>query len=299
MSVVDALLALLLLALAVACLWTRSARTGSLLFIAFGLLLALAWVRLGAIDVALAEAAIGAGVAGALLLDAARQFDRPPGVAGPGSGPVPVPGSWPLALLLFALFALLLQALLAIDPVAGTATRALVATLPQAEIAHPVTAVLLSFRAYDTLLEIAVLLVAVLAAQAAPPALRASPGQDPLLAAVAGWIVALAVLVALYLLWAGSTRTGGAFQAAAVLTGALLIARYSALPAGGRLWSSPLLQVAGLLVFIVVGLAGAATATAVLGYPPGWAGVLVLAIEAALMLSIAASLLALFGWKER
>lgn len=40
------------------------------LFIAFGLLLALAWVRLDAPDVALAEAAIGAGLTGALLLTA-------------------------------------------------------------------------------------------------------------------------------------------------------------------------------------------------------------------------------------
>jgi len=38
------------------------------LFIAFGLLLAVAWVRLQAPDIALAEAAIGAGVTGALLL---------------------------------------------------------------------------------------------------------------------------------------------------------------------------------------------------------------------------------------
>ena len=38
------------------------------LFIAFGLILALAWVRLDAPDVALAEAAIGAGLTGALLL---------------------------------------------------------------------------------------------------------------------------------------------------------------------------------------------------------------------------------------
>lgn len=38
------------------------------LFIAFGLLLAVAWVRLKAPDIALAEAAIGAGVTGALLL---------------------------------------------------------------------------------------------------------------------------------------------------------------------------------------------------------------------------------------
>lgn len=40
------------------------------LFVAFGLLLALAWVRLDAPDVALAEAAIGTGLTGALLLAA-------------------------------------------------------------------------------------------------------------------------------------------------------------------------------------------------------------------------------------
>lgn len=37
-------------------------------FISFGLLMALAWLRLGAPDVALAEAAVGAGVTGSLLL---------------------------------------------------------------------------------------------------------------------------------------------------------------------------------------------------------------------------------------
>jgi uncharacterized MnhB-related membrane protein len=40
------------------------------LFVALGLLTALAWVRLSAPDIALAEAAIGAGITGALLLDA-------------------------------------------------------------------------------------------------------------------------------------------------------------------------------------------------------------------------------------
>lgn len=38
------------------------------LFVAFGLLMTLAWVRLDAIDVALAEAGIGAGFTGALFL---------------------------------------------------------------------------------------------------------------------------------------------------------------------------------------------------------------------------------------
>ncbi len=46
------------------------------LFIAFGLLLSLAWVRLQAPDVALAEAAIGAGVTGALLLVALGRLRR-------------------------------------------------------------------------------------------------------------------------------------------------------------------------------------------------------------------------------
>lgn len=40
------------------------------MFIVFGLLMTLAWCRLKAPDIALAEAAIGAGLTGALLLDA-------------------------------------------------------------------------------------------------------------------------------------------------------------------------------------------------------------------------------------
>lgn len=296
MNSVDALLALVLLALAVTCLWVKSARTGSLLFIAFGLLLALAWVRLGAIDVALAEAAIGAGIAGALLLDAARQFEHSPA----GQDSVRAPSPWPPSLLMVVLAAVLLHALSTIEPLAGNATRAVSAALESSEIAHPVTAVLLAFRAYDTLLEIAVLLVAVLAAQAAPSAIRTRPEHDPTLAAVAGWMVPIAVLVAVYLLWAGSSRTGGAFQAAAVLAGAILLARFSGQwPDADRLWQHAGVRVFGLVTFIVVGLSGAFTAGAVLGYPAGWTGMLVLGIEAALMLSIAASLLALFGWKER
>lgn len=49
------------------------------LFIVFGLLVALAWTRLGAPDIALAEAAIGAGLTGALLLDAVGHLRPEPG----------------------------------------------------------------------------------------------------------------------------------------------------------------------------------------------------------------------------
>jgi len=43
-------------------------------YISFSLVLSLAWVRLSAPDVALAEAAIGAGLTGALLLAALRRI---------------------------------------------------------------------------------------------------------------------------------------------------------------------------------------------------------------------------------
>jgi energy-converting hydrogenase B subunit D len=66
--VLDTLLVLILLWLAWAALASRDLFRGIVLFIAFGLVLAMAWARLGAPDVALAEAAIGAGLTGALLL---------------------------------------------------------------------------------------------------------------------------------------------------------------------------------------------------------------------------------------
>lgn len=68
----DLLLSLSLLGLATATLGSAEPRRAVILFIAFGLLLALVWARLRAPDVALAEAAIGAGLSGALMLAAAR-----------------------------------------------------------------------------------------------------------------------------------------------------------------------------------------------------------------------------------
>jgi energy-converting hydrogenase B subunit D len=65
----DILLALALIWSAVRSLTVRDLFRAVILFIVFGLLMALAWARLDAPDIALAEAAIGAGLAGAMLLD--------------------------------------------------------------------------------------------------------------------------------------------------------------------------------------------------------------------------------------
>ena len=65
----DILLALALIWSAVRSLTVHDLFRAVILFIVFGLLMALAWARLDAPDIALAEAAIGAGLAGAMLLD--------------------------------------------------------------------------------------------------------------------------------------------------------------------------------------------------------------------------------------
>lgn len=70
----DALLVFALLVTATGVLWSRDLFRAVVMFIAFGLLMSLAWVRLQAPDIALAEAIIGAGLSGVLLLDAVNHL---------------------------------------------------------------------------------------------------------------------------------------------------------------------------------------------------------------------------------
>ncbi|GAB3315527.1 MnhB domain-containing protein [Haliea atlantica] len=172
--------------------------------------------------------------------------------------------------------------------------------LPDSGVSHPVTAVLLNFRSYDTLLEIGVLVIAgmvgiSLARTSAleDPAMRSA---DPLLHALLRLFLPLLVLLAGWLLWAGSSRPGGAFQAGALLAAAGVLGRLAGLPMAflrpGTLLRAGL--VLGFSVFLLIALLGALDGRAFLAYPPGLAGALILVIEAGLSLSIGMILLALF-----
>lgn len=65
---IDALLAIALVAGGWLALYRSDINRAVLLFFVFGFLMTLAWVRIGAPDLALAEAAVGTGVTGALLI---------------------------------------------------------------------------------------------------------------------------------------------------------------------------------------------------------------------------------------
>ncbi len=74
--ILDLLLAFALLLIAWTSLSSPDLFRSVVLFITFGLLVALVWVRLGAPDVAMAEAAVGSGLTGALLLSTLSHMRR-------------------------------------------------------------------------------------------------------------------------------------------------------------------------------------------------------------------------------
>lgn len=173
--------------------------------------------------------------------------------------------------------------------------------LPDAGASHPVTAVLLDFRAYDTWLEVGVLLLAVLAVLAiarladAGTTINDEPRQAFVSDAVAVG-VPLLVLVGGLLLWLGSHAPGGAFQAGAMLAAAAIVVWLNGRCSVGSL-RRPLLQVAiavGFVAFLAVGVLALLAGRPLLDYPPALAGSLVIVVELGVALSVGAGLSLLF-----
>jgi multisubunit Na+/H+ antiporter MnhB subunit len=175
------------------------------------------------------------------------------------------------------------------------------AYLTESGVRHPVTAVLLNYRGYDTLLEIAVLQAAVLGVLAFRPTRpvslrRTRPDPSPVLRALTHWITPLIALTAGYLLWAGAYRPGGAFQAGAVLAGGGVLLRLVGAIPGFRSPNTGLRMglVLGFAVFLAAATMPLSGGSSLLEYREVRAAVSILLIESALTLSIAAVLVTLF-----
>ena len=148
-------------------------------------------------------------------------------------------------------------------------------------VGNPITAVLLAYRAMDTMLEAIVLLLALIGVWSlAPdrvwggrPGPRHNADPDGILAFVARVLPPIGIIVGIYIFWVGADHPGGKFQGATIVAAMWLLVMMAGLadaPPIGRRWLRVLL-VAGPLVFIAVGLAGALTAGAFLAYPDGFA----------------------------
>jgi multisubunit Na+/H+ antiporter MnhB subunit len=283
--------ALLLLALAVWSVVVRDAFLAVAGFVAYGLLLALVWVRLFGIDVALTEAAIGGGLTGALLLGAVARLRGTEAACRAerrGAGVHAFAG-----LLAAGVTAVLVACVLALPEPAPTLAPQVAGNLDATGVGNPITGVLLAFRALDTLLEAIVLVIALIGVWSlAPdgvwggrPGLRHHADPNGVLAYLARLLPPIGIVIGIYLFWAGADHPGGKFQAATILAAMWMLVQMAGLadsPAVKNTWLRTGIVV-GPLVFIAVGLAGLATAGAFLGYPPDWAKPMIVVVELALL----------------
>jgi multisubunit Na+/H+ antiporter MnhB subunit len=184
-------------------------------------------------------------------------------------------------------------------PAPGLAPAAM-ASLAATGLGNPVTAVLMAYRAVDTLLEVVVLLLALVGVWSlavdrfwgGQPTLAGHDSRDRMLVFLGRLLPPAGIVVAIHIFWIGSTAPGGEFQGATILAAMWVLAALAGLVAAPRVGRRRLrlLLVVGPMVFLAVGLAGAVLAGAFLAYPELYAKLVILAIEVPVTLSIAAIL---------
>ena len=301
----------LLTMVVVVAVWTilvRDSFAAVIGYACYGLLLAFAWVRLAAIDAALTEAAIGGGLTSVLLIRAAVRLRRTETAA---LAETLAPVQRILAAVFSATVAVALGAVvLSLPEPAPTLAPSVAEHIASTGLGNAVTAVLLAFRATDTLLEAVVLVFALIAVWSLAPDRfwGGRPGPhyhleaNGLLAYLARLLPPLGIIVAIYVFWVGADLPGGKFQAGTLLAAMWLLTIMAGLtdaPPVNRCWLRIAL-VTGSAVFLAIGFAGVPLAGAFLAYPEGYAKPLILIIEAASMLSIAVTLaLLVLGPPER
>ncbi|MCA3554407.1 hydrogenase subunit MbhD domain-containing protein [Aestuariivirga sp.] len=289
----DIALALLLLCVGGWSVIARNMMTAVIVFIAYGLLLSLAWVRLHAIDVSLTEAAIGSGATGLLMVIAAHK------VAGDTKRVVQLSrGFHVLAAVFAALVAVGIAALAFVLPGEPSSLAApVLERLPDSGLGNPVAGVLFVFRSFDTLLEKVVLLLALIGVWALArdadwggvPGLRLFRERHSVLTLLARTLPPIGFVFAIYMTWAGADVPGGAFQGGTVLAAMWILVMVAGVRRPPRISSPPLRLaiVAGPVVFLAIGFLGFLAPGAFLAYPEGFAKPLIVAMETALTLSIA------------
>jgi multisubunit Na+/H+ antiporter MnhB subunit len=295
-SVFDIGLVVLILGIGASTIAVREAFTAVIGFVVYGLLLAIAWVRLSAVDVALTEAAIGGGMTGMLMLGAVARLR----FAGGNDTRISLPARLAAAALCGLIAAGLATAILVPPEVIPTLAPTVMENLAQSGLGNPVAGVLFVYRALDTLLEKVVLLLALLGVWSlAPdrmwggiPGLRVYAQPDRTLTFLAQLLPPVGIVVAIYMCWVGAKEPGGAFQGGTILAAMWLLVMIAGLknvPSISQPWLR-LLLVAGPVIFLAIGLAGMVLANAFLAYPSGYAKPMIVAVEVALTLSIGVAL---------
>ncbi|PKI02148.1 hydrogen gas-evolving membrane-bound hydrogenase subunit E [Glaciecola sp. 33A] len=215
--------------------------------------------------------------------------------------------STPMALLcgslVLALCTLLVAALISTQRHNEGLQQAVSSMLNKSGVENPVTAVLLNFRSYDTLLEIAVLLIVaiVMLPQATVSEshslirVQQSANAGIIMSSLLRFLTPTLIIMGGYMLWTGAYSPGGAFQAGALIAGAgILIFTNVQYQVNMHSFAFRVLLSIGLCIFILSGFAVALQTGQFLEYPVKYASSIILFIETAATVSIATTLLLLY-----
>lgn len=185
----------------------------------------------------------------------------------------------------------------------ATLTDEAMAELDASGVENPVTAVLLNFRAYDTWLELGVLMLAMMGALALLRAgnLRQFPigaglERTAFLSRLMGVFLPVMLVAAGYLLWRGTHAPGGAFQAGALAAAAGVLARLAGRDRLHMLpgWVLRTLYAVGFALFLAMGLWVFMQGPAFLQWPVDQAGAWIFTLELLATVSIAVTLWSLY-----
>ena len=225
-----------------------------------------------AVDVAFTEAAVGAGISTVLMLTTLALVNAPEEKLCVNRG------SWLSLLVVFTTGAALVYGTLDIpafgDPQAPAqihvAPYYIEKAIPETGVPNIVTAVLASYRGFDTLGEVVVIFTAGIAvllllsgnlqrADEIAPAEKRVP-ENVILRIVSKTVIPLIILFALYVQFHGDFGPGGGFQAGVILSSAfILYALVFGLGPTERVITKPVLQflaALGVLIFAGVGIVG-------------------------------------------
>ena len=205
----------------------------------------------------------------------------------------------PVITLVISLFILIGYILLSLPLHMPGLSETVSNNLPESGVKAPVTAVLLNFRGYDTLLELAVLLAALLGAWhlGTYQVIFRNMPSSPILDGMVSYLTPVILLITGYVLWLGGHSAGGAFQAGAVLAGAgvlLFVSRPDLVKIHDDLKLRVMLVIGPALFTLIAGILLGINGS-LLEYDPRYAGMLILIIEAASVVSIGLSLTLLFA----
>ncbi len=203
-----------------------------------------------------------------------------------------------LVVLLSLLAGMLGYAVLSLPESAINLQEMVAKNISTSGVTNPVTAVLLNFRAYDTFLEMVVLLVALLGVWSMKevPIETITDVKNPVLDTLVKLLVPFSILISAYLLWVGAHAPGGAFQAGSILGAALVLLMLSGRQPFLNFQGLPLhiALVASSTLFIGISMFSMLTTGQLLKYPLSQAGNIILILESMATVSIGLTLALLF-----